>query len=451
MMRKLVAALAVLGFVASACAPKVVPAPLVVAPKFADFVQPVVPPELANTAAAINQRRGWAFLQNGDVKTAEREFMAALKNNAQFYPAETALGYLELARKEPKAALPHFDRTLEQHQDDIAALMGRGQTLLALDRDAEALVAFERVIAVDPSREDVKQRVDVLRFQVAEQGIARARDAANAGQFDEAIRAYEAAITASPDSAFLFRELAAIERQRDRPDAALDHYRKAVTLDPTDAHSHVEIGEILEGRGDLEEAIREYSTAASIEPGAEIDRKLEAARSRVAYEKLPAEYRAIGQAPQVTRADLAALIGIRLGGLLQGGSRSDATLITDIRSHWAQVWIVSVARAGVMEPYANHAFQPRTLVRRADLAQAVARLLPRAASRRPPAERAWESARLRFADLAPSHLAYPAASAAVAAGVMKLGPDNSFQPSRPVTGAEALEAMARLESIAGLK
>jgi hypothetical protein len=48
-------------------------------------------------------------------------------------------------------------------------------------------------------------------------------------------------------------------------------------------------------------------------------------------------------------------------------------------------------------------------------------------------------------------IAYSAASAAVAAGVMKPGPDNSFQPSRPISGAEAVEAIAKVESLAGVK
>jgi hypothetical protein len=103
-----------------------------------------------------------------------------------------------------------------------------------------------------------------------------------------------------------------------------------------------------------------------------------------------------------------------------------------------------------MEPFDNHAFQPRSIVRRIDLAQAVARLLPQAAAKTPAQVRTWESARLRFTDLQTSHLAYPAASAAVASGVMKTAGDNAFQPSRPVTGAEAIEAIGRLESLAGL-
>ena len=94
----------------SACArPKAIPLPIVTTPRFPDFIQPRVPDDFTGTAPAINASRGWTFLQAGDLKNAEHEFAAALTAPA-FYPAETSLGYLELAKKDPRSALPHFDR-----------------------------------------------------------------------------------------------------------------------------------------------------------------------------------------------------------------------------------------------------------------------------------------------------------------------------------------------------
>jgi tetratricopeptide (TPR) repeat protein len=447
-MRKLL--LATLVFL-SACAPKTAPAPVVTAPKFPDFMRPVVPASMADSPAAAPASRGWAFLQAGDLRTAEREFGAALKAQPGFYPAETSLGYLELARKDAKAALPHFDRALElnpQH-DDVSAFLGRGQTLLALNREGDAIVAFEAALAADPSQTELARRIDVLKFRNAEQGLARAREAARAGRLDEAAQAYSAAIASSPDSAFLYRELAGVEKQRGDTETALEHFQKAATLDPGDAKTLAQIGEILEANGDFEGAAKAYTDAAAIEPSAELEKRLEEVRSKVALAALPAEYKAIDQAPQITRADLAALIGVRLGVLLSSGRRGDAALITDVRNNWAATWIMSVARAGVMEPFANHAFQPRTVVRRTDLAQAAARLLARIAAQDPAGAKAWAAARLKFSDLSPSHLAYPAASVAVASGVMKTGADNSFQPSRAVTGAESIEAIERIQALAG--
>ena len=438
---------------AGACAPKTVPAPVVTAPKFPDFMRPVVPAAMAGTPAAASVSRGWVSLQSGDMKTAEREFGVALKATPAFYPAETSLGYLELARKDPKAALPHFDRALDlnpQH-DDVAAFVGRGQALLALNREADALAAFEAAVAADPSQTDLARRVEVLRFRGVEQGLERARAAARGGRPDEAVLAYMGAIVSSPDSAFLYRELADVERQKGDADEALVHFRKAVALDPADAKSLAQVGEILEARGDFEAAAKAYADALAIEPSADLEKRMDDVRAKTALARLPAEYRAIGQAAQVTRADLAALIGVRLGSLLQAVRRGDTALITDVRNNWAATWIVSVARAGIMEPFANHAFQPRTAVRRTDLAQAVARLLARIAAQNPGRARAWEAARLRFSDLSSTHLAYPAASVAVAAGVMKTSGENSFQPSRVVTGAEAIAAIEAIEALAGLR
>src|SRR5882724_5379558 len=151
----------------SACAPKVVPTPVVTAPKFPEFIRPAVPAAMADGPAAAAASRGWAFLQSGDFKTAEREFASALKAVPAFYPAEASLGYMELARKDAKAALPHFDRALElsQQAGDVSMLLGRGQALLALDRDREAVSAFEAALAVDPSLTDVRRRVEVLKFR----------------------------------------------------------------------------------------------------------------------------------------------------------------------------------------------------------------------------------------------------------------------------------------------
>ena len=123
-------------------------------------------------------------------------------------------------------------------------------------------------------------------------------------------------------------------------------------------------------------------------------------------------------------------------------------MVTDVRNHWAEPWIMAVVAAGVMDPFANHTFQPRAVVHRVDLADAVNHLLTTIAA--PADVQRWRRPRRAFSDLASSHLAYPAASLAVASGVMAVAPDGSFQPSQIVTGADAIAAIERLRMMAGL-
>ena len=433
-----------------ACGPKTVPLPTVSLPRFPDFLAPIVPAELVNTPAAQNQMHGWMLLEAGDLKNAEREFAIALKISPELYSAEIGLGYVELARRDQKAALTHFDRALQRQAADPSALVGRGEANLGLNREAEALAAFEAATAADPALTEIARRVEVLKFRVAEQRLADARAAAGSGKLEEAVRAYTAAIASSPGSAFLYRELAGVERQKGDATSALAHFRTALDLEPGDAASLSGVGDVLEARGDFDAAGQAYADALAIERSAALEAKLAAVRARAELARLPNEYREIDGAPQITRGELAALIGVRLAALLQPDRRVDAEPITDVRGDWAASWILTVARAGVMEPFANHAFQPGLVVRRVDLAEAAERLLARIAPLKPAAAKVWEATRWPFPDLAPTHLAYPAASTAVAAGVLTTGPDGSFQPSRIVTGAEAVEAIRRLESLAGL-
>ena len=96
-----------------------------------------------------------------------------------------------------------------------------------------------------------------------------------------------------------------------------------------------------------------------------------------------------------------------------------------------------------MDIFANHTFQPRSVVRRSDLAQAVSRILALSGATPSRADRN----RVSITDVGVSHLRYEDISAAVAAGVLTLDGGN-FRPSRPVTGQEAVDAIRRLEELA---
>jgi tetratricopeptide (TPR) repeat protein len=441
--------LVVLLITTAACAHTVavVAVPVVTSPHFPDFVQPTIPPDLVGNQAAMNQDRAWQFLQAGDLKNADREVSTALKTTATFYPAETTGGYLELAQKDPKSALTRFDRALARRSNYAPALAGKGEALIALNRDSEAIEALQAAVAADPTLIDLSRRVEILKFQGVQRDVTEARQAARSGKVDDALRAYRAAIEHSPDTGFLYRERGAIEREQGNTEAALEDFRKAVTLDATDAASLVQVAELLDARDEFDAALAAYATALAIEPNERVEARRNALLTRAETARLPPEYRAIETASQITRGELAALIGVRLAPLLQVTRGRDPGVMTDIRAHWAESWILAVTRAGVLDPFANHTFQPRTVVRRVDFAQAITRLLAKVAVVAPAQARKWANARGRFTDIAASHLAYPAASAAVAAGVMTIEADGSFQPSRLVTGAEAIGAIETLRAM----
>jgi tetratricopeptide (TPR) repeat protein len=328
----------------------------------------------------------------------------------------------------------------------VPALVGRGEALLARSEEAEALAAFESAVKLDPELQAIARRVEVLRARALQAHVASARKAAQANRLDEAAQLYEKALAASPDSAFLVRDLADVEARQGKVDQALARYRRAIEMDPSDVTSRIRVGEILDARGDLEGAMKMYTEANDLEPTAELRRRMSALDARLAYLKLPAEYRAIPDLPSITRGDLASLVGVRLQRLLER-TPAQPVVITDTREHWAADWIMATARAGIIEPYENHTFQPGTVVRRSDLAQAVARMLKIVAAGQPQLLKEWQSRQQKMTDVGVSNLHYADASLSVAAGILPLADDGGFQLSRPVSGAEAIDAVSRIERL----
>ena len=440
-----VAAAALVLLCVAGCAPRTVPPPVPAALKYPEFVFPTVPPGLRLAPAAERVEMGWRYLQNGDLRNADREFGQALRRSPELYPARAGEGYVALAREDHAQALASFDAALVDSGRYAPALVGRGLALLELNRDGEALAAFEMAIAADPSLSSLRSRIDVLKFRNVQDMIEAARSATAAGRLDEARLAYGRAIAASPQSAFLHRELGVVEQKRGDADAALAQFQRAIELDPSDAASLRDIGGILEARRDFDGALDAFRKAAAIDPSPELDARIAGVEARAREARLPPEFHTIPAASPITRGELAALVGVRFEELLRGAPAQDV-VITDAADHWAAEWIMPVARARVIEPFENHMFQPRTRVRRGDLATAVSRLLTLMAADDPALQKRIAE-RPKIADMSAGHLNYPAAAAAVAAGVMPLLEDGRFEVSRAVTGAEAIEVIDRLRAL----
>ena len=444
------ASVVICGALIAACGARPVVAPTTTAgaPTFPDFVFPSPPADLAAADVISRQNAAWQVLQSGDARGADREFTAVLKQQPGFYPAEAGLGYAALARKDSAAAVVHFDKALAANAAYAPALAGKGDALAAQGHPNAALTAYEAALAADARLTSLRSRVDALRFRSAQELVADARKAADAGRLEEARRAYQSAIAASPDSAFLHRELAAVERRAGNPDAAVAQAQQAAALDPSDARALTLIAEVYEGAQQWSKAADAYTAVNAVEPSEAIAAKIDQMRQRTALEAMPPEFKAIDVSPTVTRAQLAALLGVHLEDLLRRGRGGNGVVTTDTRTNWAAPWIMAVTRAGVMEAFANHTFQPNTTIRRGDLAAAASRVLTLIGTEKPKLAARWRDPRPHFTDLSPTHLSYPAAARSVSAGVMAPLDGDTFQLSRPVTGAEAIDAVSKLEALA---
>lgn len=439
------AVLLVIAVLAGACATRV-PPPSPTTLAHPDFVYPKLPQSLVGAPGASRVDVGWRYLQVDDLKNADLEFGVALKLGPKMYPARAGQGYVALAMRDYPRALMAFDAALETDASYVPALVGRGQALLATDRTDLALAAFEKAVAADPTLTDVSRRIDVLKFRSLQDVIDAARAAATAGRLDDARRAYDRAIANSPESAFLHHELGQLERRAGNADRALEHLQRAVELDPNDATALVETAELLESRGDATGAEAAYRKADAIDPSLNLASKIAANTERARESRLPAEFRAALTAQQITRGDLAALVGVRLDALVRRAPAKQV-VVTDTQRHWAASWITETASAGIIEPFENHTFQPRAVVRRGDLATVASRLVALIASSDETVRKRLAE-RPAIADVPPRHLQYDAVASVVATGVMPLVDGDRFQVGRQVSGEEAVEVIDRVRMLA---
>jgi tetratricopeptide (TPR) repeat protein len=417
--------------------------------RYPAFIEPVIPQTLAAPAdVVLRQQHGWASLQVGDLRGARSDFSDALKRAPDFYPAETGLGYVALASQQFTQAAARFDAAIARNGSYLPALLGRVDAALGAHDEAAAIAALERVVALDPSREDAKSRLEVLRVRAVQRQMSLGDRARAAGRLDEARAAFAGALLMSPSSAVILRELALVEVAAGALDDALAHARAAVALDATDAESYARLAEVLAAGGRQADAANAMDRAVVLDPRPDWRARADAWRAAGNAAALPAEYRAIPTARTVTRAAAAAFVGMRLKDLLDRGPRRAAVVVTDVGGHWAASWILAVTRAGVMDVLPNHTFQPGATMTRIELARLVSQLLTLVGPGRAQEAAGWRAARPAFTDLPANHLSYAAAAAAVAAGAMSAA-GGSFAPTRPATGPELVEAVTRIAQLAG--
>ena len=141
--------------------------------------RPCVGAAVSGLRAARRSRRGvppavvadlsiaWNQLQAGNTGGADRTYARVLEGGAGTAAALAGQGYVALAREDAERAVSTFRRRPGRGAALAAALVGKGQALLELERPADALASFEAAQQADPQLA-LAPRIETLRFRVVE-------------------------------------------------------------------------------------------------------------------------------------------------------------------------------------------------------------------------------------------------------------------------------------------
>jgi len=159
---------------------------------------------------------------------------------------------------------------------------------------------------------------------------------------------------------------------------------------------------------------------------------------------------------KITRADLAVLLAeeLKISTLMERQTTPASGFQTpeeiraanapkggpsDASGHWAEVWINELSGYGILEGAPGQSFYPDQPVNRAEYCMAVQRLLTIVTGDAGLETRYFGENPSRFQDVPSSHPAYNAMALCAERGIMQADMiTGRFEPSKPVSGADAL-------------
>jgi len=406
-------------------------------PEGDDYLFPTPRAGEARTEETRRLESAWRELLAGHTAAAERDYRRLLQRNPQLVPAQTGIAYVRLREGRLQDAASAFASVLAGRPDDVPALIGAASAAVRLGDPEAALGFYRRVQALRPGAVP-RGRLADMKLQTAERRVAAGRAALAEGDKERALGEYQAALAAAPEVAGLRLEVAALLTDR----SELAEAAAVLAAEPAeDRQVMLRLGEVLVELGDYSGALETYRRLLARDPkDDEAQRRVLAVRDRLALSAMPEEYQRIASAPRITRADLAALVSVKVTALARVG-RGNPVVAIDVSGSWAREHILKNLALGIMDVYPNHTFQPAATVRRGDLAQVVGRILN--LLNWPPGPTP------AIADMSRSHLLYAYTARTVAAGLMDLTPSGAFEPWRPVSGRDAQDVIEGLVRLVG--
>jgi thioredoxin-like negative regulator of GroEL len=432
-------ALAVLGVVGAlaSCARPVVKAPQ---PEAEALVFPAPLPGEATPAEIRHMEKAWKALTAGNASRAEKLFRELLAAHPGFIPAETGLAYARLRAGRDREAARALDAVLERRPDYAPALLAAAGIALRMGHPESALVYYQRIPsgAGGIPEPQLRRKLAEVRLQATERRMADARLALDEGDGDRAIEIYRLALVDAPELSGLRLELSGLLLQA----GDLAEATAVLEEDPAgDRQVLLRLAELLTENGEHARALEAYRRILARDPKDEdVARRSHETRRAMELLKMPEEYRRILDAPTITRADLAALVSVKVTALAKLRPSGGAVAV-DISGSWAREHIIRMLGLGILGVYPNHTFQPAATVRRGDMARAIKAILDGLRYPATPVP--------TLADMSTANVYYAGAARAVSAGLMDLTPDGAFQAWRPVSGPEAVSVLESLVRLVG--
>ncbi|HEY6546953.1 MAG TPA: tetratricopeptide repeat protein, partial [Vicinamibacteria bacterium] len=279
-------------------------------PETADFLFPVSQPGELQPDEARQIDKAWRDLMAGEVPDAEKTFQKMAGRKPDLVPAQTGLAYARLKLGRLPEAAAGFAWALRSRADYVPALVGAGVTAQKQQNAEAALDFFRHALTVQPADPHLRKRVAEVKIQITEKRVAEAHAALEAGDMARAEERYRQALEAAPEVAGVRLQLADLLEGAGDASAAAD----VLEADPSEDRAVLSrLGTLLVAQKQYERALDAWRRILARDPrDAEALKRSREAIAAIEFAKMPEEYQRIPGAPRISRADLAALISVKV-------------------------------------------------------------------------------------------------------------------------------------------
>lgn len=200
------------------------------------------------------------------------------------HPLDEAVAALN--REDFAAAAPFLEQALEEDPDHIEARFNLAFAYSRLDRPADAIEQYKKLLVLKPEVPQALLNVAILELQTDQPAAAaehldvllrlrpddpdaafyRAHALASAGDDASAVPAYEKALTLDPGRADAHLGLGRALARLGKLDAAEPSYRRAAEIDPAHARAQLELAEAFEQADQPGKALSVYRAYLAAHP-----------------------------------------------------------------------------------------------------------------------------------------------------------------------------------------
>lgn len=386
----------------------------------------------------ILTEEAWENLRQGRGDKAQK-LISKLGTESPFYYA--GMGYASLLLTRISDSENYFKHALQNYPDMTLAHIGLAQVYQKTGNDDLAFVEFREILKREEKNIWAQQSYQVLKERKTQESLDEAKTYLAHQDMEKSKEAFLKALYYSPQSTAAHLSLAEIFKKEDNLKNALVHLKAASTIEPDNKSILNVYAETLYQAEDYPRSLEVYERLLDLEPENDnIQTRVKTLKNRLGIFELPSQFDAIPASEAITKEEVAALIEVKFKDTLDE-PKTQPPIIIDISTSWASKYILRAASLGLLDVYANHTFQPKKIVTRAEMADVLNKLINYLKRKNYVFISQIPPEKIQISDVSPDNYYYQPILHIISYAIMNLSTNRTFNPDLPVSGQEAIRLL----------